>query len=345
MKSNIKLTLISIIMYLAIAIGAVIVSGYTHGNLTSELFNSQVRQNAPVQAENTQVLIGEFIAILIIGAVEVRFKLLRKGLFHMQRFINWMLAHKGRALLYRSLIQIGIFALWFQILGWYALIVNAMSLIPMRYYKKVFDDALIPVAFIGFPLFFLFGTITSIEMAAIISLVAIVITVATKMKYGTRIWWVNILVTFASFIQALFFGQMFSPTAIVIILAALALYDFLAVFYTKHMQLLAKTLVKQRMPVAFILGKQEVIDRTLSGNALPEDRGKASMLGAGDIIFPGAVIASFILSGATGVGLMLVAAASVGMTINMALLQTGKFKQGLPAIPMIAIVMGITLVI
>jgi len=102
----------------------------------------------------------------------------------------------------------------------------------------------------------------------------------------------DLLIIFGLAGTASFFGLGFNPSVVVLILVLFSFYDFIAVYKTKHMILLAKDMVEKRVILGFIvpqkLGyfKENISKSKFNGNFL--------ILGGGDIVFPGLLAVSLV---------------------------------------------------
>ena len=109
-------------------------------------------------------------------------------------------------------------------------------------------------------------------------------------------------------------GSSLSPSVAVIILAVLAVYDYISVFVTKHMVVLAKAV--------------GAVERTRSAE-------KTHLLGAGDVAIPG-IFAVSLLRVSPMAGVVAAIGASAGLVLTMRLAE--RWKRVLPALPTIALV-------
>jgi len=93
----------------------------------------------------------------------------------------------------------------------------------------------------------------------------------------------NFVAVISAGVVGALFGVSFSPIFVVLFLVALAIYDYIAVFKTKHMVTLAKFLMKKEMPLTISV-KEKVKGK-------PEQR---MDLGTGDILAPAMLEVSFL---------------------------------------------------
>ncbi|MBN1322946.1 MAG: hypothetical protein JW986_02970 [Methanotrichaceae archaeon] len=87
------------------------------------------------------------------------------------------------------------------------------------------------------------------------------------------------------------FGISMTVLPALILLAALAAYDFISVYKTKHMVALAESAIKIRAPLLFIVPRRRDYSFRREGNAGNEGKG-AYFLGLGDAIIPTILVIS-----------------------------------------------------
>jgi presenilin-like A22 family membrane protease len=173
-------------------------------------------------------------------------------------------------------------------------------------------------------------------------LISIVLAVAIV---GLRFWKPNLIThNIAIFLGvagvAAMLGTLLPVIAILIILFALSIYDFIAVFKTKHMVSMFKDLLKRGVPLAIIVPEQPIAFKEnvqkISKAKLRETDKRVLMLGTGDLAFPALfAVAAFAQSGLI-VALAIIAGSIVGLVFNHYLLTIKKFKF-IPALPFIAL--------
>lgn len=149
---------------------------------------------------------------------------------------------------------------------------------------------------------------------------------------------------------AAIFGVSLSIFPVLILLILLMIYDFVAVKRSKHMLTLADGVLRQKMPIMFLIPKTKSYSYRKSGfNMLntTSDRG-AYMIGMGDMIMPAILVVSAqVYAGGAGVlsilGLSLPALGTIiggiiGLMLLMIPVNTGKPQPGLPLINGCAII-------
>jgi presenilin-like A22 family membrane protease len=92
-------------------------------------------------------------------------------------------------------------------------------------------------------------------------------------------------------------GISFSILPVFILLIALAVYDYIAVYRTKHMISLADVVTEMRLPILMVMPSSAGYDYTQapSLNAQreqPVEEREAMFMGLGDVVIPGALVAS-----------------------------------------------------
>jgi presenilin-like A22 family membrane protease len=132
---------------------------------------------------------------------------------------------------------------------------------------------------------------------------------------------------------------------IIILLIALSIYDFIAVFKTKTMVSMFKELLKRGAPLAIIVPESPyqftANVHKISRAKLREKDRKVLMLGTGDLAFPAlfavSAYASFLPNYAAGLAaaLAIMIGSVIGLIFNHYLLMVKKFRF-IPALPFIA---------
>lgn len=141
----------------------------------------------------------------------------------------------------------------------------------------------------------------------------------------------NVAAVFASAAVGALFGLSFSPFLVLVFLVILAIYDYIAVFKTKHMVTLAKEVLKRDMAL------------TISSKAkIPKIGMKRIDLGTGDILAPIMLEVSFLPTNPSASILILIGSA-ISVFLIFYLLRTRKMI--LPALPPIILGMIISLII
>ena len=141
-------------------------------------------------------------------------------------------------------------------------------------------------------------------------------------------------------------GISFSILPAFILLIALAIYDYIAVYRTKHMITLADAVVEMRLPILMVMPSSAGYDYTQapSLNAQrqqPVEEREVMFMGLGDVVIPGALVVSAFIwlpshPVVLGLGANLWAALAtivgslLGYSLLMRRVATGKPQAGLP---------------
>jgi presenilin-like A22 family membrane protease len=126
---------------------------------------------------------------------------------------------------------------------------------------------------------------------------------------------------------------------IIILLIALSVYDFIAVFKTKTMVSMFKELLKRGAPLAIIVPESPyqftANVHKISRAKLKEKDRKVLMLGTGDLAFPALFAVSAYATSGLAAALAIMAGSVIGLIFNHYLLMVRKFRF-IPALPFIA---------
>jgi presenilin-like A22 family membrane protease len=126
---------------------------------------------------------------------------------------------------------------------------------------------------------------------------------------------------------------------IIILLIALSVYDFIAVFKTKTMVSMFKELLKRGAPLAIIVPESPyqftANVHKISRAKLREKDRKVLMLGTGDLAFPALFAVSAYATSGLATALAIMAGSVIGLIFNHYLLMVKKFRF-IPALPFIA---------
>ena len=92
-------------------------------------------------------------------------------------------------------------------------------------------------------------------------------------------------------------GISFGPIPALLLLVALAVYDAIAVYKTKHMIDLADTVMSESLPIMFVIPKHSGYsflkkEKTLKEQIASGEERDALFMGLGDVIIPGALVVS-----------------------------------------------------
>jgi len=164
------------------------------------------------------------------------------------------------------------------------------------------------------PLFFSIS-----QNLVLVSFVAAILLVVYYFKYGSKLGrnLINIMI-FVTIASAV--GLTLGVLPSIILIAAIAIYDYIAVFVTKHMITLANALV----------GKSFIGGIVFAGKRIKKGM---IMLGGGDIVFPAIFIDALYLNYPPLASILVLIGAVVGISI---ILFFGKRNKAYPAMSIIA---------
>ena len=129
-------------------------------------------------------------------------------------------------------------------------------------------------------------------------------------------------------------GLRLEPVMTAILLIAFSVYDFIAVYKTKHMVKMAKEMIEHQAVLAL------VIPRGLSGfkGELKgiKTKGKYLILGGGDIAFPLLLSVSLLRQGILP-SLVVAVFSLIGLLLSFLIFTSQKIKRPIPALPPITL--------
>ena len=133
------------------------------------------------------------------------------------------------------------------------------------------------------------------------------------------------------------FGISLGVFLVIILLIALAIYDAISVYKTKHMIDLADTVMDLRLPVLLVVPKirhYSLLKETkgLKEKLKDDEERDAFFMGLGDIIMPGILAASIYFNVSDGllISLSVIAGTLIGFAVLMTFVIKGKPQAGLP---------------
>lgn len=158
----------------------------------------------------------------------------------------------------------------------------------------------------------------------------------------------NAIAFFSALLFPLFMGSMFTPFWALMLLAAFAVYDLLAVFKTKHMQFLAQKMIALDIPEMFILGDLELAKARIAAAKKGKEvklkqKDRPLILGGGDAILPSILIVALIYAQLPFLGLLAVFGGIIGIAMNIAVLR--RYEKAIPALPLLLVGMASMLVL
>ncbi len=163
--------------------------------------------------------------------------------------------------------------------------------------------------------------------------VAVPLTLTAAYFLNPSVWLHNIILTVSVAGIGGLLGINFNPRGAVIILAILALYDYWAVYKTKHMVKMAKSFIKESVVPAIILPSGAGGWKTRVKEAKPG--GDFYLLGSGDLFFP-----LLLSSSALSIGILNAVFVGVfsllGLFVTHFIFVFQKKRAFMPALPPIA---------
>jgi len=329
-------------------------------SLAANTLNSALPSpTAQSSSHNIYLLVGEIFIISIIAILEMRWKLISIALYYINALFKklhylvrtFLVAGLVIILLYWIMLTSGFFVFIFVTINF-----GLVALINAIFLRKLTLAQKIPVFFTF--IFFLFAWVLLIVVSVSINnpylnlftdFIYFPLTFlisAIFMQNPTK----NVLNTVAflsSIMVATFTGFLFTPFFAYILLLIFSIYDFIAVFWTKHMGFMAKKLIAYNIPEVFIIGDLELVKARIAELNAGIDKTKIPesirplIIGVGDAVLPAVVIAAFVFGKLPMYGLMAAIGASLGIFFNMKVLN--RYRGIIPALPLILV--GITITI
>jgi len=124
-----------------------------------------------------------------------------------------------------------------------------------------------------------------------------------------------------------------SPELVAALLAVLAIYDFIAVYKTKHMVKMAEAMIESQTIIGLVIPSNMREFKEAVSNT--QTRKKFVILGGGDLAIPLMLATSFIPLGISK-SIIVAAFALLGMAFSFWLFYSQKEKQAIPALPAIS---------
>jgi len=129
-------------------------------------------------------------------------------------------------------------------------------------------------------------------------------------------------------------GLNFTPEIVILLLLIFSIYDFIAVYKTKHMVRMAKEMITQRAIMGIVV-PQKISDLQSQIKEVKAG-GKFLILGAGDIVFPLILTVSLIPQGISN-SLIVAFFSLIGLFVSFLIFISKKIRQPMPALPPIAL--------
>ena len=144
----------------------------------------------------------------------------------------------------------------------------------------------------------------------------------------------NILMIFGLAGAGSAFGLVFQPLMVVGLLIIFSIYDYIAVYKTKHMIEIAKEMIEQKVILALVIPPN--LSAFLASLNEIKLGGKFLILGGGDIVFPLLFSASLIPAGILN-SLIVAFFSLIGLFISFYIFSRQKIRSPIPALPPIAL--------
>jgi len=235
------------------------------------------------------------------------------------------------------------------------LVFTVVILLIAKFWKKQLIQAIIlgaigyTAAYLMYPLFTLVIPQTAsarfeltnnyylvISLSAILAIVVAIILIYILYKYPE--WYViDICGIIVGAGAIAIFGISLGVLLVIIFLIALAIYDAISVYKTKHMIDLADTVMDLKLPVLLVIPKirhYSLIKETKSlKEKLKDDEERdAFFMGLGDIVMPGILVTAVYnnIDGGLPIALSIIVGTLVGFAFLMTFVMKGKPQAGLP---------------
>jgi len=129
-------------------------------------------------------------------------------------------------------------------------------------------------------------------------------------------------------------GLSLNPQVVILLLILFSIYDFIAVYKTKHMIKMAKEMIKSKAILALVVPPNISGFKKDLGEIKPG--GKFLVLGGGDIVFPLLLAASLVPFGVLN-SLVVAFFSLIGLFVSFYIFTSQKVRQPIPALPPIAL--------
>lgn len=184
----------------------------------------------------------------------------------------------------------------------------------------------------AFLVFYGSWVVFSVFIPDLIAMVLAIILVALRFKIA-NILTQNLAMMIAIAGISAMIGSELPIYGVIILLAVLSIYDFIAVFKTKHMVSMFKGMYEKGAPFTVIIPEKIKHVKAEIKKTKPGE-GKFLMLGTGDLAFPIILAVSVIQTGLIN-SFAVISGAFIGLILVHSLLMSGKFE-AIPALPPIA---------
>lgn len=196
--------------------------------------------------------------------------------------------------------------------------------------NMVFRIFLTFVIFLGGEVF-----LESLYIPTIIALPIVLISIIIWFK-NSSVWFHNLLLVVGIAGMGGVVGTSLSPQLVILLFIILAIYDFVAVYKTKHMVKMAKSMIESRAILGIVIPKNFIdFKKRLQDVEIGKEKKDCLILGSGDIIFPLILSASLLPQGIIKSGIILIFSIA-GLFLGFILfLKLGQ--KPMPALPPLAL--------
>jgi len=129
-------------------------------------------------------------------------------------------------------------------------------------------------------------------------------------------------------------GLSFAPEIVILLLVIFSIYDFIAVYKTKHMIKMAKEMIESGAILALVI-PSNILDFKVN-LAEVKPGGRFLILGGGDVVFPLILVVSLIPEGILN-SLIVAIFSLIGLFVSFWIFISQKVRQPIPALPPIAL--------
>ena len=176
-------------------------------------------------------------------------------------------------------------------------------------------------------------TIFNLLMPVFAAILLMGVLIVLWLEFPT-VWIHDILIILGLAGAASFFGLSFTSSVMVVLLLIFSVYDFIAVYKTKHMVLIAKEMIEKKVILGFVIPKEFKYFKDKLEKIKPG--GNFMILGGGDVVFPSLLAVSAIPSGFLK-ALIIILFSLAGCFLSYWLFSTQDKREPIPALPPIAL--------
>lgn len=336
----------SIVLVLSFGLASVRASA-SHNPLTANTVLTTSATSA-TSSLNVEVLVYELVAVSIIAMAEMKFGALSKLYrFVKEYFKAW---HPLLVAFMQAFILVGIdFLIWrYWGFAWFlfltinggGILLAYLVLLRRSGFKELIPIFVVFMSFLvmwPYSLYFVGENSVALILLEFAYLPCMFLVATLVMKHPTQIR-MNVLAFAFSVLLPPFIGTLFTPAFAMMLLVIFSVYDFVAVFITKHMGFLAQRLLSMNVPEAFMIGDMKLIQAKLKSmgkgkSPKIKESERPLIFGVGDAVIPSILISSFALSSTPKFAIATTIGCIFGVMANLFVLR--RMKRILPALPLI----------